>query len=579
MSTEVALALVAASCLGSAGVAAGTTRLRPFAVLLALVALTLGAGAVAGLLGADTARGALLVVGYFAVAPVALTAYPRPAWRDPSTPLLALVGAGCGGAVLLVPSEDVAETAGLLLVLGVVGAGWWRVERSDGQERQLLLWAALVISLGTLVPALLVFATTGNGLAVASAVAGSVVPVALVAGGRRPESDVRSLVVPAVVTALTGCGYVAVLVTTWRLLDASGTDVNRGGQALVGFVLALAVTPVARRLRGVVDEVLFGHRTDPLAAAALATGAIGQAGDDPAAALAAVREALVLPGLALHVDGSVAARVGELDPARTLRLSIADDPPVTLEVALRPGDLRLSAPDDDVLRIVAPLLAQTVHARRLATELHASRGRVITAVEEERRRLRRDLHDGLGPRLSGMAFTTDAARNVLAGEDPSAAADLLADVRAYAVAAVEEVRGLVAGLRPPALDELGLAGALRQHAADVRRHDGHPLRVTVDAGDLGEVPAAAEVAAYRIAVEALTNVARHTRATAALVDLGREGDVLTLTVTDDDRTATDVGWRPGVGLTSMAQRAEALGGSLEARPTPVGGRVCARLPL
>jgi two-component system, NarL family, sensor kinase len=579
VSLALAAGLIAVSCAVSAVLV--RRRAGTHAALLGVATTVLLAAGAAGLLGAVGVGAALLVVVAAVVAPLALSAYPVPAWSDPATWVLAALGVACAVVGIVSPRLDVDETVGLVLVLGLVAAGWWRVERARDPERQLLLWQALVVGVALLGPTLAEFATAGAGLLVSSTLGAAAVPPALAVGLLRRPREVRVLVVPLVVAALVGAVYVGVVVTAWKLVRLTGVLVTDGGYALLAFLLALAVPPTARALRGVVDEVLFGRRPDPLVAATRAASAIGDAGDDLDAALDAVREALVLPSLSLRVGDDDVAAAGDDTWARTVDVPAGGDPPVVLRAGLRPAEARLPGPDTDVLRVVGPLLTQTVHARRLAAELHASRGRVITAVEEERRRLRRDLHDGLGPRLSGMAFTTDAARNVLTGagpDAPAAAADLLADVRAYAVAAVEEVRGLVAGLRPPALDELGLAGALRQHAAEVRRHDGLALHVTVDAGDLGEVPAAAEVAAYRIAVEALTNVARHARATAALVDLDRDADVLTLTVTDDDRTATDVGWRPGVGLTSMGQRAEALGGSLLAGPTPDGGRVHARIP-
>ena len=153
--------------------------------------------------------------------------------------------------------------------------------------------------------------------------------------------------------------------------------------------------------------------------------------------------------------------------------------------------------------------------RRLAAEVQESRGQTVAALEEERRRLRRDLHDGLGPRLSGIAFTSDAVRNLLR-TDPAEAERLLRDLRAETVTAIEEIRQLVYAMRPPALDELGLVPALRQQASGLRRSDGTPLAVTLTApADLPSLSAAVEVAAYRIVMEALANVARHTPATTA----------------------------------------------------------------
>ena len=244
-------------------------------------------------------------------------------------------------------------------------------------------------------------------------------------------------------------------------------------------------------------------------------------------------------------------------------------------VGLRQGDQRLTGSDEQVLRLTVPLLAQTLRARALAAEVQASRGQTIAAVEDERRRLRRDLHDGLGPRLSGVAFTSDAARN-LVRTDPTAAEQMLDQLRADTGIAIEEIRRMVYAMRPPALDELGLVPALRQQAVGLRNHQGDPVAVSVTASELPELPAAVEVAAYRIVTEALTNIARHSASRSAAVRLVVDASGLRLEVTDP---GTGGPWRAGVGLSSMRERAAELGGSLEAGPGPEGGRVAALLPL
>jgi len=208
---------------------------------------------------------------------------------------------------------------------------------------------------------------------------------------------------------------------------------------------------------------------------------------------------------------------------------------------------------------VAPLLAQTLRLR-------ASREASIGAIEDERRRLRRDLHDGLGPTLTGVAYAADAARNLLA-TDPIAADHQLASVRASTEDAITEIRRLVSGLRPPALDELGLLAALRQHASSL------PVPVTVSASELPSMGAAIEVAAYRICVEALTNVVRHAHATSAELTLTAHRDSLTIEVVDDGKT-TGL-WQPGTGITSMRERAALVGGTLTAGDQ----KVLANLPL
>jgi signal transduction histidine kinase len=194
----------------------------------------------------------------------------------------------------------------------------------------------------------------------------------------------------------------------------------------------------------------------------------------------------------------------------------------------------------------------------------------------ERRRIRRDLHDGLGPTLAGAAFQADAVRN-LRTFDPERAAELLTELRSEVGGAVAEVRRLVDGLRPPDLDQLGLLGALRERAVRLSwRADGTPIQVRVRAPErLPALPAAVEVAAYRIAIEALTNAARHARA--SRVDLHIEiGDGLRLEVSDDGSPVDEeTAWTPGVGITSMQERAAELGG----RCVAGRGRVVATLPL
>jgi len=209
-------------------------------------------------------------------------------------------------------------------------------------------------------------------------------------------------------------------------------------------------------------------------------------------------------------------------------------------------------------------------------ELQRARERLVAAREEERRRLRRDLHDGLGPALAGAALKVEAAENLLTS-DPRAAAGLLEDARAEIHAAVADVRRLVYALRPPALDELGLVGAIREQAE--RLGVGKHVRVEVDAPEhLDGLSAAVEVAAYRIALEAMTNVARHADARTCVVRISANG-VLELEISDDGH-GLPRDHRAGVGITSMQERADELGGTCEVEPVDGHGtRVHARLPL
>ena len=259
-----------------------------------------------------------------------------------------------------------------------------------------------------------------------------------------------------------------------------------------------------------------------------------------------------------------------------------------------PGE-EFSSSDRTLLEDLARQAEVAVHAVRLTADLQRSRELLVATREEERRRLRRDLHDGLGPTLASLALKLDAARK-LVRHKPGDAEDLLSRLKDQTQDTVGDVRRLVYGLRPPALDDLGLIAAVRQQAEshgfvvdgfsgdteEVAAGEDGLVSFSIEASeDLAPLPAAVEVAAYRIAQEALTNVARHAHARACCVRISvdRAGGVLELKVRDDG-VGMPEGRRAGVGMSSMRERAEELGGTCDVEPVPTGGtRVLARLPL
>jgi two-component system NarL family sensor kinase len=509
------------------------------------------------------------------VAPLVLASYPELRWRRPPDFVALVVLAGCGGVATAYLDSGVAGLMGIIQGCVVIAHTWWRFETSTELVRRALTWMTLASVTTLLVYFFLVFSAEGSprsGLVTGGLLVFALVGPALCVGATLPDLvDVRGLVVTTVVTAVALVMVMSFFVLELALLDAlDARDLNTGALGVLAALAALSYRPTQVLLRGVVDQLLFGERPDPLGAASEMAGRIGS---DPVVALRAIREALVIPYAALLVEGAAIASSGtETTHTRTLDLDGAGK----LVVGLRPGDLSFSAGDEQVLRLTVPLLAQTLRAQALADQLIESRGHTITAVEEERRRLRRELHDGLGPRLSGVAFTSDAARNLIR-TDPAAAEQMVAQLRADTVTAIEEIRRMVYAMRPPALDELGLVPALRQQAMGLRNRAGEPVAVDVTAPDeLPDLPAAVEVAAYRIVTEALTNVARHSRSASASVRLEPAADGLRLEVTDCGESGA---WRPGVGLSSMRERAVELGGTLEAGPGPAGGRVAALLPL
>ncbi len=225
--------------------------------------------------------------------------------------------------------------------------------------------------------------------------------------------------------------------------------------------------------------------------------------------------------------------------------------------------------------LAAHTVCLTADLKRLTADLQRSHDRLVTAREEERCRLRRDLHDGLGPQLASLTLKLETARNRLA-HDPLADA-LLSDLIQQTQATVAEIRRLIYALRPPALDELGLVCALRE----LTLQSGDQVAMHLDApAYLPELPAAVEVAVYRIAQEALTNVVRHAHARHCdlRLTLDKPAGLLTLCI-QDDGCGLPPSWGVGVGFVSMRERAEELGGTWTIEQVKSGGtRVLARLP-
>lgn len=358
-------------------------------------------------------------------------------------------------------------------------------------------------------------------------------------------------------------------------------------------LVAVLVQPLRRRLQQAVNRLMFGERDEPyrllsrlgsrlettLALDALlptivetiaqvfklsyvAITSIQQGEDILAAYTGKIHQQADLVRVPLVAQTE---RVGDL----LLAARTPDD-------SLTPADLRL-------LHDLAPQIAVAVQATRLTTELkllardlQQSRTRLITAREEERRRLRRDLHDGLGPLLASLTFKIDAARNLL-GQDSERADQLLEAVRGQTQEALADIRRLVYNLRPPVLDQLGLLSALREQG--VQYHQRGPQILMDLPESLPPLPAAVEVAAYRIAQEALTNVVRHAGAQHCLLRLGLQNNLLTLQITDDGKGIPDE-HRIGAGLLTMRERASELEGCCTiTQGAPTGTTIQVSFPL
>ncbi|QIN77713.1 histidine kinase [Rubrobacter marinus] len=368
----------------------------------------------------------------------------------------------------------------------------------------------------------------------------------------------------------------------------------RGGPGLSLFatgLVAVSFAPLRYRLQRGVDRLMYGERDEPYRVLSR-LGRRLEAALAPDAALSTIVEtvaqALKLPHAAISLkQGDEFATVAEYGTAPragepvVLSLMHGGEEVGRLLLSPRaPGEV-FSPSDQGLLEDLARQAGATVQAVRLTADLQRSREKLVTAREEERRRLRRDLHDDLGPRLASLTLKQDAARRLLVFcGDTAAAAALMAELKGQTRDAVADIRRLAYELRPPTLDEMGLVPAIREGAA---KHEASSAAVfSVEAPDaMPPLSAASEVALYRIAQEAMINVVRHARAKSCAVRLTLRGGELELEVLDDGDGIPN-GRRAGIGLSSMRERAAELGGTCTvtpAEPSGSGTLVRARLPL
>ncbi len=350
--------------------------------------------------------------------------------------------------------------------------------------------------------------------------------------------------------------------------------------AATGLIAAL-FQPVRARLQARVNVWLYGKPEDPLTALAK-LGEKLEATAVPTETLPALLETIAhtLPSpftaVAAPTPTHIIASIGDPATAPPHHFPLSHQgnvvgwllvTPATPEGGFAPVQERL-------LQHVAQQAGTAVHILKLTTDLSQTNEQLRQTEQAERQRLRRDLHDSLGASLAGLTLKLDAARNY-AVANPAAADQLLQEYKSQTGEIIRDIRRIVHDLRPSALDQLGLLSALREFA--VQNSNGH-TQITLHAPDLLPVlPAASEVAAYRIATEAITNSLRHAQARYCAVQLGVDGR-LTLEIHDDGIGLPAI-YLPGVGLASMRERAEELGGSFAIVSDSSGTGVTAVLPI
>lgn len=579
--TAAAVAVTAIAVLGGVVILFATRNAARRQLVPALVAvlllLDLGATSAGAVLGWEPRHVTLVGQAFFPLFALFAATFPdgrfvpRPvALIAPGLTALLVVDGALGRSLSSAPWWWIVPTAsGLLLV----GAQVWRYRRSaTTREREQVRWILLGVLLSAAAYAVLVVVDEGvaaTGPASEARADLAIVPilVGLVIGVARP----RLVNVDALLHAVL-IGWISVLLAVpafwaaWWLTSAIGATALAAGWWWAAAVLIVSYPAVRLAIRAA-DRIVYRGRPSPDAAVALLGRRLAAEPDQvavPRVVTAVVTESIGSSSVELRSDGEGVpiAYQGEL-------LGV-------LEVEPRAGESEVTRRDRSVIDAIALHAGPALAAARSAGEVAVAHARLVLAREEERRRLRRDLHDDLSPTLSGVALGAAALSRSLALTNPAASAqarELQADIQA----AVEQSRGIAYGLRPTVLDDLGLVAAIRDRTV-VGDHAGLRIEV-VDGGVPAELPAAVDVAALRIAQEAVANVRRHAEARSCRVELVVDGDALRLRV-DDDGRGLPATVRPGMGVASIRERAAELGGSAALGRSPSGGaRVEVRLPL
>lgn len=401
-----------------------------------------------------------------------------------------------------------------------------------------------------------------------------------------------------VYTLLSGCVVAIYGISIFYLGNLFRMDDHYFVSLVATLVVAVLFAPLRDRLQRMVNRLLRGRHDDPLGMLSELKGLLVKP-QSPDAMLHTVvrfiRQALKIPysAIAIEVNGqerlvSSDGIIPESDVNPSFPIVHSGKEIGNLIVLHRPGepftarDLRLL---DVLIGHVGPIVdnfTMTIGMKMLADDLQLSREKLVFAREEERRHIRRNLHDELAPRLAALGLSATAAEmNVK--RNPDAATELLADFRKVIRSTVEDIRTLVHDMRPASLDEWGLIGAIQERIREVTKPL-PDLRMELHAPPaLPDLPAAVEVAAYWIVSETIANVVRHSRARTCSITLvlTPEG-CLHIEVRDDgigfDERAISSA-RSGIGMGSIRERAAELGGHCLFERLPAGGsRVVAIIP-
>ena len=496
--------------------------------------------------------------------------------------------------------EMLSNVGFVLLAIGFVGSVFAflvRFRRSQGEEREQMKWLVyalgfmlsvflIVIIVGLIVPdtpltsdlSITLTNLTILGIAIATAIAIL----------RYRLYDIDLIINRTLVYGALTAGVIVIYVLVVAAVGLLFQQTNNLFISLVATgLVALLFQPLRDRLQSGVNRLMYGERDNPYSVLSGLDRRLEESLSPETTlpiVVETVAQALKLPYVAVELadqDGFRPAASYGLSPTRkdqhiALPLVYQNERIGRLVLSPRSPGESFNPAEKDLLADIARHVGVAANAVLLTENLQRSRERIVTAREEERRRLSRDLHDGLGPQLVSLGFKVEAAQNLL-GEDQEAVGKLLQQLKTQTKSALGDVRRIAYDLRPPALDQLGLVPAIHEHIASLELPGGLEIKLK-SPDEMPALPAAIEVAAYRIVLEAVTNVIHHSGASRCTVDLQANG-WFEIEVSDNGKGLPEH-LILGVGVRSMRDRTSELGGAFNIMNNPGGGtQITARLPF
>lgn len=499
--------------------------------------------------------------------------------------------------VRLAPFQLAMITLLILCSLASVASLFLRMRRTQRDERQQIKWLvlpAVVYWIGIPVSYLAKIDPSGMTLNVGVGLHLISVPAIVVAVAfaifkyRLYDVDLilnRTLVY-GTLTAIVVAIYVLIV-------GVGGIFIQSRGNALITLLatglIAVLFQPLRERLQRAVNRLIYGERDDPVEALSRLGKQmeIALPTDQVLPALVkTIAQTLKLPYVGITLKGGQDITFGqETDNSVAFPFIFQGETAGVLLASPRNRGDTFTAAEMHLLQNLARQAGAAVRNAQLATDLQRSRQTIVTAREEERHRLRRDLHDGIGPTMAGLTLKLDAARDLVVSgmesgrkEELEEAVQLLRDLKTQSQETVQNIRHIVHTLRPPSLDVLGLLPALQAHIGQAGIPRNLSIHMSATPPDFPRLSAAVEVAAYHIILEAVTNVIQHAQAKKCEVCLVLDKDILKIEIKDDGIGLARVRSH-GIGLDSMRERAEELSGWFELSSSPQGTHVCAEIPI